>query len=143
MWDEITFPFLNFNGATVNVKEYVITYPCWKLKLIPVSNGTHVYSFASFTCHQTITSEIQPPGAFKYFVLIMDLMIGFPQEEITQHSVQKVSDQLREQTSDSAALNVDDIENSVEIMDHIVTNLTSIQQEVSYWLKISNHRVYY
>ena len=73
----------------------------------------------------------------------MDLMIGFPQEEITQHSVQKVSDQLREQTSDSAALNVDDIENSVEIMDHIVTNLTSIQQEVSYWLKISNHRVYY
>ena len=38
--DEITYPFLNFNGATVEVKEWisnfishftghVITYPCW------------------------------------------------------------------------------------------------------------------
>ena len=38
MWDEITYPFLNFNGATVEVKEslgnfiphfigHVITYP--------------------------------------------------------------------------------------------------------------------
>ena len=40
MWDEITYPFLNFNGATVEVEEwisnfilhfsgYVITHPCW------------------------------------------------------------------------------------------------------------------
>ena len=40
IWDEITYPFLNFNGATVEVKEWisnfiphltghVITYPCW------------------------------------------------------------------------------------------------------------------
>ena len=41
MWDEITYPFLNFNGSTVEVKEWilsnfnpyfmidVITYPCW------------------------------------------------------------------------------------------------------------------
>ena len=38
--DEITYPFLNFNGETVEVKEWisnyilhfimdVITYPCW------------------------------------------------------------------------------------------------------------------
>ena len=40
VWDEITYPFLNFNGATVEVWEWisnfiphftghVITYPCW------------------------------------------------------------------------------------------------------------------
>ena len=40
VWDEIIYPFLNFNGATVDVWEwisnfiphftgYVITYPCW------------------------------------------------------------------------------------------------------------------
>ena len=40
VWDEITYPFLNFNGATVEVYEWisnfiphftmhVITYPCW------------------------------------------------------------------------------------------------------------------
>ena len=40
MWDEITYPFLNFNGATVEVYEWIsnflpyftghaITYPCW------------------------------------------------------------------------------------------------------------------
>ena len=40
VWDEINYPFLNFNGATVEVKEWisnftphftrhVITYPCW------------------------------------------------------------------------------------------------------------------
>ena len=39
MWDEITYPFLNFNGATVEVLEWmnnviphftdhVITFPC-------------------------------------------------------------------------------------------------------------------
>ena len=39
VWDEITYPFLNFNGATVEVEEWirnsiphivkdVITYPC-------------------------------------------------------------------------------------------------------------------
>ena len=42
VWDEITYPFLNFNDATVQVKEwignfiplftvYVVTYPCWDL----------------------------------------------------------------------------------------------------------------
>ena len=40
LWGEITYPFINFNGATVEVKEWisnfiphivmdVITYPCW------------------------------------------------------------------------------------------------------------------
>ena len=40
VWDEITYLFLNFNGATVEVyewisnfiphfTEHVITYPCW------------------------------------------------------------------------------------------------------------------
>ena len=40
VWDEITYPFLNFNSATVEDKEWisnyiphfimdVITYPCW------------------------------------------------------------------------------------------------------------------
>ena len=40
VWDEITYPFLNFNGAAVEVLEWisnyiphfimdVITYPCW------------------------------------------------------------------------------------------------------------------
>ena len=40
IWDEIAYPFLNFNGATVEVKKRishfiphfmmdVITYPCW------------------------------------------------------------------------------------------------------------------
>ena len=41
VWDEITYPFLNFNGSTVEVQEWilsnfipyfimdVITYPCW------------------------------------------------------------------------------------------------------------------
>ena len=42
MWDEITYPFPNFNGYTVEVWEWmnnfilhfikhVITYPCWDL----------------------------------------------------------------------------------------------------------------
>ena len=41
VWDEINYPFLNFNGYTVEVKEWisdfiqhfimdVIMYPCWK-----------------------------------------------------------------------------------------------------------------
>ena len=41
VWDEINYPFLNFNGYTVEVKEWisdfiqhfimdVIIYPCWK-----------------------------------------------------------------------------------------------------------------
>ena len=40
VWDEITYPFLNFNGCTDEVKECIsnfilhfiidmITYPCW------------------------------------------------------------------------------------------------------------------
>ena len=40
VWDEITYPFLNFNGATVEVWEWIsnlipyvtvrmIIYPCW------------------------------------------------------------------------------------------------------------------
>ena len=40
VWDEITYPFLNFNGATVEVwelisnfiphfTEHMVTYPCW------------------------------------------------------------------------------------------------------------------
>ena len=40
VWDNITYPFLNFNGVTVEVKEWinnfiptfamdVIIYPCW------------------------------------------------------------------------------------------------------------------
>ena len=40
MWDEIIYPYLNFNSAIVEVKErisnsilhftvHVITYPCW------------------------------------------------------------------------------------------------------------------
>ena len=44
MWDDITYPFLNFHGATVEVQEWisnfiphftgrVITYPCWDLSL--------------------------------------------------------------------------------------------------------------
>ena len=48
VWDEITYPLLNFNGAVVEVWEwksnlipcftgYVITYPCWGLKLIRIS----------------------------------------------------------------------------------------------------------
>ena len=42
MWDEFTYPFLNFNSATVEVWEWLgnfiphfimdgITYPCWDL----------------------------------------------------------------------------------------------------------------
>ena len=53
-WDEITYSFLNFNGCTVEVHEWisnfiprfiidVITYPCWDwLKLIQVSKGGHM-----------------------------------------------------------------------------------------------------
>ena len=48
VWDEITYPFLNFNGATVEVKELinnfishftglVITYPMLWLKLSHVN----------------------------------------------------------------------------------------------------------
>ena len=40
LWDEITYPFLNFNGCTIEVQQWisnlishfimdVITYPCW------------------------------------------------------------------------------------------------------------------
>ena len=40
LWDEVTYPVLNFNYATIEVKEWksnfiahftghVITYPCW------------------------------------------------------------------------------------------------------------------
>ena len=40
VWDEITYPFLNFNGTTIEVKEWIsnsiphiilgeIAYPCW------------------------------------------------------------------------------------------------------------------
>ena len=53
MWDEINYPFLNFNGATVEVWEWisnfiphitghVITYPCWDLSytmLVKVATG--------------------------------------------------------------------------------------------------------
>ena len=44
--DEITYPFPNFNGATIEIWEwmgnfiphltgYVITYPCWDYKVHP------------------------------------------------------------------------------------------------------------
>ena len=53
MWDEINYPFLNFNGATVEVWEWIsnfiphitghlITYPCWDLSytmLVKVATG--------------------------------------------------------------------------------------------------------
>ena len=52
VWDKITYPFLNFNGCTIEVKEWisnfipyiimgVITYPCWELKLNHVSKRGH------------------------------------------------------------------------------------------------------
>ena len=48
VWDEITYPFPNFNGDTIEVWEWisnfnphfiwhVITYPCWNVDLIHVS----------------------------------------------------------------------------------------------------------
>ena len=55
MWDEITYPFLNFNGATAEFWEWignfishfigrVITYPCWfQQKLFYVSKGVQGY----------------------------------------------------------------------------------------------------
>ena len=63
VWDEITYPFLNFNGCTIEVKEWisnfishfimdVITYPCWDwsytmfVKGVP---GVFVSSLASTT----------------------------------------------------------------------------------------------
>ena len=51
VWEELTYPYLNFNGATVEVlvwisnftphfTEYVITYPCWDWSLtMPVKRG--------------------------------------------------------------------------------------------------------
>ena len=50
MWDEITYPFPNFEGATVEVwewisyfiphfTEHVITYPCWELSLSMLVKG--------------------------------------------------------------------------------------------------------
>ena len=52
VWDEIIYPFLNFNGATVEVLEWIsnfiphiimdaITYPCLGLKLNHVSKRGH------------------------------------------------------------------------------------------------------
>ena len=68
VWDEITYPFLNFNGSTVEVKEWmsnfiphfimdVIIYPCWdmcqlqiwmiwdSLFLFSHFPGSHLYVF--------------------------------------------------------------------------------------------------
>ena len=55
MWGEITYPYPNFNGCTVEVWEWksnlishftglVITYPCWDLgfKSIHVSKGQSI-----------------------------------------------------------------------------------------------------
>ena len=50
VWDETTYPFLNFNGATVEVWEWisnfiphiimdVITYPCWDESLTMLVKG--------------------------------------------------------------------------------------------------------
>ena len=52
MWDEITCPFTNINGATVEVwgwksnfiphfTGHVITYPCWDLSHSVLSKGAH------------------------------------------------------------------------------------------------------
>ena len=52
MWDEITCPFPNFNGCTIEVWEWisnffphfitdVITYPCWDYRLSMLVKGAH------------------------------------------------------------------------------------------------------
>ena len=55
VWDEITYPFLNFNGATVEIHQWIsnfiphfsghaIASPCWLLKLNHVcKKGSHKY----------------------------------------------------------------------------------------------------
>ena len=59
VWDEIIYPFLNFNGCTVEVTEWisnsmphfigrVITYPCWdwsKPMLVKGATGIHFVVF--------------------------------------------------------------------------------------------------
>ena len=58
VWDEIAYPFLNFNGCTVEVYEWisnfiphfmmdVITYPFGDLKIIHVSKRGHILFFKS------------------------------------------------------------------------------------------------
>ena len=53
VWDEITYPFINFNCATVVVSEWisnfiphfimdVITYPCWDLSQTMLVKGVAV-----------------------------------------------------------------------------------------------------
>ena len=52
VWDEITYPFPNFNGCTVDVWEWisnfilhiighVMTYPCWDLSYTMIVKGAH------------------------------------------------------------------------------------------------------
>ena len=65
MWDEITYTFVNFNGAIVEVQEWInnfishfaghfITYPCWDQYLTMVINQapecdkSHEYSNSLF-----------------------------------------------------------------------------------------------
>ena len=61
VWYEITYPFPNFNGYTVEVWEWisnfiphfimdVIIYPCWDLKLIHIDNPA---------CKEFITTQVQ------------------------------------------------------------------------------------
>ena len=77
--DEITYPFPNFNGATVEVwgwmsnfishcTEHGITYPCLSPVLYPQDQSVNIYWCISLV-HKWMLSDHEPHGAMRYRVM--------------------------------------------------------------------------
>ena len=72
VWDEITYPFLNFNGCTVEVlewisdfishlTEHVITYPCWdwsSTMLVKGAPGLILWAILCQVLAPVLTSQV-------------------------------------------------------------------------------------
>ena len=77
VWDEITYPFLNFNGCTVQLREclssytarisrHVITFPCMNKDNPKASQASHLKQFNRL--NQTIAHAfLNGPDEFKCF----------------------------------------------------------------------------
>ena len=84
MWDEITYPFLNFNGCTIEVSEWisnfiphftghVITYPCWH-QMVPGHLQAHCWQ----CCKDSMTWKHFPHS--RPFVRGIHLTCWFPSQ---------------------------------------------------------------
>ena len=98
MWEDITFPFPNFNGCTVEVwewisnfishfTEHVITYPCLGLKLnyvskrspgvaIELSRDRVIFPYLCLFLCEKCTFHYEQPLDMSYTIFVWTIYLG-------------------------------------------------------------------